>query len=148
MAQGYYDVLLIRNIHLNHLVQFLDATLHEAEFYSSEKQWHGPVLRGKSIWGSRSQAYVYSAFVPFGSLMKKGNRYGAEFEVYQTGPNVILKLLLVPYMILFDRKDIFLLSQGFFEKMVDDEQCHRFLLDLVNRLRWKGLTVEPYRGQR
>jgi len=41
----------------------------------------------------------------------------------------------------------FLLSQGILEMYMDDEHCGQFLRDLEYRLRYKGIWIEPYRGQ-
>ena len=87
---------------------------------------------------------MVSAFVPFGSLLEEGNRYGAEAEMYQYGPDVILRLLVVPYMNLFDSHDYFLLTQGVFEKILDDERCRNKLGEIVNRIMAYRLPIYTY----
>jgi hypothetical protein len=146
MVQGAYDTLIIRNIHVNTFLQYFEQTLAEAQFHPKERQWFGYVLRGRSIWGDQGTAFVVSGFVPFGSAIKEGNRFGAEFEVYQSNQDVVLKLLIAPYMIIFDNRDIFLLSQGVIEHITDDGYCRNFLTEIVQRLQWKGLYVEACRG--
>lgn len=147
MVKGAYDVFLIRNMHVQHIIQHFEYMLHEAEFNCKEHYWWGQIYRGRYIWGDSAKAFLVSGYVPFGSLMKDGNRYGAEFEIYQSGPNVVLKLLIVPYMAIFDRRDIFLLSQGILESMTDDKRCREFMNQILSRLQYKQIYLEPYRGQ-
>jgi hypothetical protein len=85
-----------------------------------------------------------SALVPFGNLLEEGNRYGAEAEMYQYGPDVILRLLVVPYMTLFDSHDYFLLTQGVFEKVLDDERCRKKLGEIVNRIMAYKVEIYTY----
>jgi hypothetical protein len=148
MSKGAIGTYLVRNLHLNVFLQHLDQVLWEAGFEARERQWFGPVMRGRSMWGSSGRAVLVSGFIPFGSLIKEGNRYGAEFEAYQTGPHVFLRLLIAPYMAIFDHRDVFLLSQGILEMYTDDKYCLEFLMDLENRIKYKGLWMEPYQGQR
>jgi hypothetical protein len=147
MGQGAYGVFLIRNMQVGQFIQHMESILYEAGFAHMEKGWNGLVYRGRAIWGSTGQALIVSGFIPFGSMIKEGNRYGAEYEVYQSGINVFLKLLVIPYMAFWDHRDIFLITQGFLEKMTDDEHCRRFLDELHQRIRYRSIWVEPYTGQ-
>jgi hypothetical protein len=147
MHQGSYDVFLARNIHVQQFVQHLEYVLYEAQFNIKERGWYGPHFRGRAIWGSSGRAFAYG-FLPWGQYMKEGNRYGAEYEAYQSGPNVVMRVLVAPYMVFFDHKDMLILTQGIGEYFVDNEYCRSFLNDLVARLTYKGIRVEPYRGQR
>lgn len=146
MPQGSYGVFLVRNIHAQHFVQHLEYVLYEAQFNAKEKGWYGHIYRGKAIWGTTGRAFAYG-FLPWGQYMKEGNRYGAEYEVYQSGPNVIMRMVVAPYMVLFDRRDMILISQGIGEYFVDNEYCRSFLNDIVARISYKGIKIESYRGQ-
>lgn len=147
MTRGAFDTFLARNTDLQYLIQHFEYMLYEAGFACKEHYWWGHIYRGRYIWGDSAKAFLVSGYVPFGSLMKDGNRYGAEFEIYQSGPNAVLRLLVVPYMAIFDRRDIFLLSQGILESITDDKHCRNFMNDILSRLQYKGIYLEPYRGQ-
>ena len=147
MSQGALRTFRVRNVHINDFLLHLDQVLLEVGFEPRERQWFGPVLRGRSMWGSSAKAVLVSSFVPFGKLLKQGNRYGAEYELSQTGSDVFLRMLIAPYMAIFDHRDVFLLSQGILETYTDDKYCGEFLNDLEYRIRNKGLWMEPYRGQ-
>jgi len=72
--------------------------------------------------------------VPFGSLMKSGKRLGAEAQIYQYGADVVLRVAIVPYMELFDTAEVFLLSQGVFEKITDDSYSRGKLDEVLKRM--------------
>jgi hypothetical protein len=147
MPKGAFESFLIRNIQLNLFMQYFEPALQQVQFKPMERVWYGQLLRGRSMWGDSAKAVVISGFVPFGGLMKEGNRYGAEFEVQPWGPNVVIRLLIVPYMALFDQRDVFLLTQGIFEAYTDEGHCQNFMNQLVQCMTGMGIRIELYRGQ-
>ncbi len=89
--------------------------------------------RLKAIWGSRLKA-ILVGHLPFGKLVKSGRRLGAEVEAYDQGNVVALRFAVVPYMELFNRPEVFLLSQGLMEKLTDDAFSRDKLNEVLSRM--------------
>jgi hypothetical protein len=147
MPQGAFEAFLIRNTQLNNAMQYLESALQQMQFKPMERVWYGYILRGRSMWGDTGKAFLVSGFIPFGSLMKEGNRYGAEFEIQAWGQNVVMRMLFAPYMAFSDQRDVFLLTQGVFEHMTDETHCREFMGHLIQWMTHMGIRMEPYRGQ-
>jgi hypothetical protein len=144
MPKGAFGQYIIKNQTVGTFTPLYERILFEYRFKIKEKTWDGQIARHKAIFGSKGSSFAVSAFVPFGSLLEEGNRYGAEAEIYQYGPDVILRLLVVPYMTLFDSHDYFLLTQGVFEKILDDERCMKKLGEIVNRIMAYRVQIYTY----
>jgi hypothetical protein len=121
MKQGVWDEFMVKNQNVDDFLKLYEKVLEENEFEFKEKKTDGDVLRHKAIWGEGKKSFKRS-LIPGGALTEKGNRYGAEAEISQKGSDVFLRILVVPYMSLFDRHDIFMISQGPMEKYIDDER--------------------------
>lgn len=134
MRQGVFDEFIVKDQTVDSFMKIYEKVLEDKEFKFKEKKLDGDVLRHIAIWGEGKKAFKRS-LVPGGALTKKGNRYAAEAEISQKDKDVHLKLLMVPYMSLHDRPDIFLLTQGPMERHVDDENCKEKLLEIVLQLR-------------
>jgi hypothetical protein len=134
MPKGAFDQFIIRKHNIETFTQVYERVLWEYGFVTKEKSWDGRIARHKAIWGDKATAFAMSHIVPFGSLFESGNRYGAEAEIYQHGPDLIFRLLVVQYMSIFDNHDYFLISQGIFEKILDDDRCRQKLSYIINRL--------------
>lgn len=146
MTKGAYGQYIIRNQSIPSFTQFYESVLWEYRFETKEKSWDGVMARHKAILGDKATAFALSHFTPFGagSWLEEGNRYGAEAEIYQYGPDIIFRLLVVPYMSIFDSHDYFLLTQGIVEKILDDERCMQKITGIVQRLWGYGLYISPY----
>ena len=144
MTKGAFGQYVIKNQTIGSFTPLYERILYECRFNTKERTWDGYIARHKAIFGSKGSSFAVSAFVPFGSLMEEGNRYGAEAEMYQHGPDVILRLLVVPYMNLFDSHDYFLLTQGVFEKVMDDERCRKKLVEIVQRIMAYRVEIYSY----
>ena len=144
MTKGAYGQYLVKNQTIDSFMRYYEWVLYEYQYYPNERFWDGRAVRHKAIQGDKGQAFLLSHAVPFGSLMEEGNRYGAEIEVYQHGPDLFVRLLLMPYMSIFDERDIFLISQGIFEKMLDDERCRDRIGAIVTRLMQHGVEIYSY----
>ena len=140
MKQGKWDEFVVKNQKVDSFMQLYEKVLEDNEFNFKEKKNDGSILRHKAIWGEGKKSFMRSS-IPGGALTEKGNRYGAEAEIYQSGDDVHFRLLVVPYMSLFDRHDIFMISQGPMEKYVDDELCKDKLFKIVTGLREKKLDM-------
>jgi hypothetical protein len=134
MPKGAFGQYIIKNQTVGSFTPLYERILYECRFQTRERTWDGVIARHKAMFGSKASSFAVSTFVPFGPLLEEGNRYGAEAEMYQHGPDLILRLLVVPYMTLFDIHDYFLLSQGIFEKILDDKRCIEKLGEIVNRI--------------
>lgn len=143
MQKGSTGQYIIKNWNIHSFIQLYDSILSEHGFKIKERNWMGHVIHHKAILGDKASAYLVSGYVPFGSLLKEGNRYGAEAQINQYGPDVLFRLLVVPYMAFWDRQDVFLLTQGILEKMTDDDRCGEILAGITTRI--MTYRVEIYR---
>ena len=142
MKQGVFDIFLVKGQNIDSFLEIYEKILGEQEFEFKEKKWDKEVMRHKAIWGEGKKSFRRS-LVPGGALTEKGNRYGAEAEISQKGDDVYFRILVVPYMALFDRHDIFMISQGPMEKYVDDELCKKKLFALIMGLKDNKLELTP-----
>jgi hypothetical protein len=134
MRQGVFDEFIIKDQTVDSFMEVYEKVLKENEFVFKDKKRDKDVLRHKAIWGTGKKSFAVSA-VPGGALTRTGNRYGAEAEISQKGNDVSFRILVVPYMSLFDRHDIFLISQGPMERHMDDEYCKEKLFEIVMALK-------------
>ncbi|HKZ89473.1 MAG TPA: hypothetical protein VJ300_04355 [Thermoplasmata archaeon] len=118
-----------------------EKALVESGFDIRKREWTGTAFVHKAVLGSKAKAYAVSKFVPFGSLMKAGKRVGAEAQIYASGGQGVLRLVMVPYMELFDRSEIMFLSAGVFEKITDDEYCSDKLREVLSRMASMGFPI-------
>ncbi len=142
MTQGATAQFVIRGDHVNRVLGAYERALVDSGFEVRERNpWGSADFRHKAILGSKAKAVLVKSFVPFGSLMKSGKRLGAEAEIYQYGPDVVLRVAVVPYMELFDSAEVFLLSQGVFEKITDDGFSREKLNEVVGRVAALGVRL-------
>jgi hypothetical protein len=140
MRQGVFDEFIIKDQTVDSFMEIYEKVLKDNEFAFKDKKQDKNVLRHIAIWGEGKKAFKRS-LVPGGALTKKGNRYAAEAEISQKEKDVSLKLLMVPYMSLHDRPDIYLLTQGPMERHIDDENCKEKLLEIVMALKENKLKL-------
>ena len=140
MRQGIREEFMVKDQTVDSFLEIYEKVLKDNEFVFKEKKQDGEVLRHKAIWGKGKKAFKRS-LIPGGALTEKGNRYASEVEISQKGKDVHLIILMVPYMSLHDRPDIFLLTQGPMERVVDDELCKDKLLKLVMGLRENNVEI-------
>jgi len=123
------------------LLAAYERALVDSGFEIRQRQWTGQYFHHKAVIGSKAKAYLVRRIVPFGELTKAGNRLGAEAQIYAWGDQAVLRLAIVPYMELFDRAEVFLLSQGIFEKIKDDAWSGEKLREVLGRLAAMGFAV-------
>lgn len=145
MAKGAYDQFIVKNQTVDSFLRLYDCVLSEYGFKITERTGDYRLVRQKAMFGEKAEAFLLSHFIPFGSWLEEGNRYGAEAEISQYGQDVFFRLYIVPYMSIFDEHDYFLLTQGFVEKILDDDRCRQKLVEIVNRLMYYGLYMYPHR---
>ncbi|TLZ69955.1 MAG: hypothetical protein E6K10_09245 [Methanobacteriota archaeon] len=142
MPQGAAAQYVARGDQLNRVLAAYERALVDSGFEIRRRDPWGPAgFRCKAIWGSKATAVLVKSFVPFGSLMKSGKRLGAEAEIYQNGADVVFRVAVVPYMELFDSPEIFLLSQGVFEKITDDGFSRQKLTEILGRVGALGVRL-------
>jgi hypothetical protein len=141
---GVVGQYIIKNQTIGSFTPLYERILYESWFMTIERTWDGAVARHKAIFGSMRSAFATRAVFPFGNLLEMGNRYGAEAEMYQHGPDVIFRLLVVPYLTLFDRHDYLLSHRGFFEKILNDERCVKKLGEIVGRIMAYRVQIYSY----
>ena len=144
MAKGAFDQFIIKNSIVEQFTPIYERALWDFGFAVRSRTWDGRVARHQAIMGDKAQAFVVSHFVPFGSWLEEGNRYGAEAELYQYGSDIIFRLLVVPYMSIFDSHDYLFISQGLVEKILDDDRCREKLMWIINRLMQYRVPIYKY----
>jgi len=145
MTKGAYDQFIVKDQTIASFLSYYDYVLYEHRFKITQRYGDHAHVRMKAIFGDKAQAFIMSHVVPFGSWLEEGNRYGAEAEITQWGPDVFFRLYVVPYMSIFDEHDYFLLTQGIVEKILDDDRCRVKLGGIVSRLMQWGLVMYTYR---
>jgi len=134
MTSGATIVLVFPGRRVQDLLAAYEKALVDSGFEIKQHDWTGQYYLHKAILGSKAKAYMVRKIVPFGELTKSGNRLGAEAQIYPSGNQAVLRLAIVPYMELFNRAEILFLSQGVFEKIVEDDWSVEKLHEIVNRL--------------
>ncbi len=144
MTQGAGGLFVVQGDQVNRVLAAYERALTEAGFAIKSRDPWGPAgFRHKAIWGSKAKAYLVNRMIPFGELTKSGKRLGAEAELYQYGADVVLRVVVVPYMELWNSPEVFLLSQGVFEKITDDSFSRKKLDEVVRRLAALGVRLAP-----
>ena len=142
MTAGAVAQYTVRGDQAGRVLGAYERALQDSGFEVRRRDPLGPAgWRSKAVLGSKAAAFLVSSYVPFGSLMKAGKRLGAEAEIYQYGNDVVLRIAVVPYMELFDSPEIFLLTQGVFEKITDDRYSREKLNEVLGRLAAIGVRV-------
>lgn len=141
MTSGATAQLVFPGRTVQDLLAAYERALVDSGFDLRERKWTGQYYHHKAVLGSKAKAYMVSKVVPFGSLMKSGKRVGAEAQVYAWGTQAVLRLVMVPYMELFDRSEVMFLSAGVFEKITDDEYCREKLHEVLSRMAALGFPV-------
>lgn len=118
-----------------------ERALVDSGFDIKQRDWTGQAWVHKAILGSKAKAYLVRRVVPFGELTKSGNRLGAEAQIYLWGRDTVLRVAVVPYMELFNRSEIAFVSQGVFEKIMEDGWSRDKLGEILNRMASMGLMA-------
>ena len=122
------------------LLTAYEKALVDSGFDIKQHDWTGQYYIHKAILGSKAKAYLVRRIVPFGELTKSGNRLGAEAQIYPSGNQAVLRMAVVPYMELFNRSEIAFVSQGVFEKIVEDDWSAKKLREIVDRMAALGFA--------
>ncbi len=141
MTRGATAVLVFPNRRVQDLLAAYERALVDSGFDIRQRDWTGQYYLHKAILGSKAKAYVVRRIVPFGELTKAGNRLGAEAQVYPSGTMAVLRVAIVPYMELFNRAEIAFVTQGVFEKIVEDKWSVEKLHEILGRLAAMGFAV-------
>jgi hypothetical protein len=138
----------IPNLDINQFLNTFKPILNRRQFKIKETkrvgQWEYFL---KAVWGGKLKSLLVRSVMPFGlgRMMKSGQRMGCEahLKIFSNGLKVDLAIL--PYTELFDRKEIFLFSQGVFEKWKDDEMTNEAWNQLLGDLQqYFPLQPAPY----
>lgn len=140
MTSGATAVLVFAGRRVQDLLSAYERALVDSGFEIKQRDWQGQYYLHKAILGSKAKAYLVRRVVPFGELTKSGNRLGAEAQLYPSGTMAVLKMAVVPYMELFNRAEVAFLTQGVFEKIVEDDWSVEKLHEVVNRLAAMGFA--------
>jgi hypothetical protein len=142
MTQGAAAQFVVRGDQVNRVLGAYERALVDSGFDIKSRDPWGPAgWRHKAIWGSKAKAYLVNRMVPFGDLTKSGNRLGAEAELYQYGTDVVVRIVVLPYMELWNSPQVFLLSQGVFEKITDDKFSRDKLNEVMGRVAALGVRL-------
>jgi hypothetical protein len=140
MAKGAYSQYMITGETMDSFLQKYEWVLTQNRFLTKQKQWDGRAMRHKAIFGTKGKAFAMR-LLPFGNLTEKGNRYGAEALITPVNNDLHFSLLVIPYMVLFDSSDAFMITQGIFEKIKDDERCRQKHYMIMSGLTQSGVAM-------
>lgn len=143
MTSGATAVLVFPNRRVQDLLAAYEKALVDSGFEIKQWDWMGRYYLHKAIRGSKAKAYFVRQIVPFGELTKSGDHLGAEAQVYPSGTTAVLRVAVVPYMELFNRAEVAFLSQGVFEKIVEDDWFVEKLHEIVGRMAALGFALPP-----
>ncbi len=141
MTSGATAVVVFPGRRIQDLLAAYEKALVDSGFDIKQHDWTGQYYLHKAILGSKAKAYFVRRIVPFGELTKSGNRLGAEAQIYPSGNQVVLRVAVVPYMELFNRAEVAFLTQGVFEKIVEDDWSVEKLHEILGRMAALGWGV-------
>ncbi len=141
MTSGATAVAVFPGRRVEDLLAAYEKALVDSGFDIKQRDWTGQYFVHKAILGSKAKAYFVRRIVPFGELTKAGNRLGAEAQIYYSGNQAVLRVAIVPYMELFNRAEIAFVSQGVFEKIVEDGWSVEKLQEILGRMAKLGFAV-------
>jgi hypothetical protein len=108
----------------------------------SEVISHGPYTIKFKMASSKREALLWGLLLrPFRDVIKRAQRIGIEGTCVQEKEGTLLTLLVLPYMEVFDRKEIPLLTQGLVESDTDNELTFEFSEEIRRRI-FKVFNVE------
>lgn len=139
MTAGAAAQFVFRGMRPDAVLGGYERALVDCGFRIQVRQPEGTGYAHKAVWGSKAKAYLVGSFVPFGKLMQSGKRLGAEAQISAAGGDTLLRLIVLPYMELFDSPEVFLISQGVFEKLTDDDFARGKLGEVSSRMWALGL---------
>jgi hypothetical protein len=73
----------------------------------------------RAVRGSRF-FYLLHQYIPFSSWFKELQRYGCEARFWKVKDEIRAEVYIVPYMEIVDREEIFILTQDYIERHVDE----------------------------
>jgi hypothetical protein len=133
MAKGSFRELTLEGTDVRDAMEEVSRALEAAGFTIHQRGRSGDKGNLRAVWGSKTKAFLMG-FVPFGRYLKAGKRLGAEVEITKGEGGAKVRILVVPYMELFDRPEIFLVSQDFLEKLTDDSFSREKLMEVLLHL--------------
>lgn len=134
MAKGALEEFILDNIGVAPAIDLISRVLKESDFKLLDSGGTDGQGYLKAVWGGKLKSY-FIGNLPFGKLFKSGKRLGAEVEVTAHGSGSYVRLLVVPYMELWNRPEVFLISQGILEKLTDDSFSRKKLEEVMTRLK-------------
>lgn len=134
MAKGAHQEFILERVGVEATAGLLTKALEASGFKILESR--GDANQGflKAVWGGKLKAH-FVGNLPLGKLFKSGKRLGAEVEVRAHEAGTFVRLLVVPYMELWNRPEVFLMSQGVLEKLTDDRFSRKKLDEVMERLK-------------
>ena len=126
---------IVQNTTVQEFCSWIDLMMENLGCQVKEKTRRGDELVIKAVTRSKLEAWVWHHFVPFGKWMRRGQRVGIEVHLQPCAWGVLLGMAAVPYMELFDAKEIFLISQGLIERFVDNEYSEEIWEQLMSNIK-------------
>lgn len=135
---------IIQNTRIRDFSSWLSFTMENMGWQIKEQIPKGDELVIKGVTRSKLEAWMWHHFVPFGKWMKRGQRVGIEAHLKPCAYGVLLGIAVVPYIELFDAKEIFLITQGLVERCVDNKYSEETWEELISviRQRYKLTSAE------
>ena len=81
--------------------------------------------------------------IPGGKLTPDGMRHGVELDLIQCNEDIGLKLFVVPYCELFDSQELFPITQGVLQRIMDNRYCHEIWNQIFKGFSDKEIELIP-----
>jgi len=117
-------------------------TLNKFKVKQKKKTKQGDLFV-KAVWGSRFKAHFMRSLIPFADFFKGAQRAGCEAYLREVPNGLTLRMAVVPYTELFDRREVFLLSQGIIERFTDNRLTNELWQNILNGLASSGVQLLP-----
>jgi hypothetical protein len=141
MSRGAWSKFYVKNVSISAFLKSYEEILKDLDFSVVARHLDGNIVYMKSIWGDPRRAILVSEMVPMGSWLKSGNRYGTEIEARQDDDDVLSRILVMPYMRIFDDTDEYLLKQDIVERFAKDFHSNEIKKEFLKRLKQRGLDI-------
>jgi len=97
----------------------------------------------RAVYGSRF-FFLLHKFLPFASIMKIFQRCGCEARFWKSDDGILAEVYVIPYMEVLDREEIFILTQNWLERRVDERLSNEMWDKIFDDLRLDWQSTRHY----
>lgn len=134
---------IVQNATIVDFSSWIGSVIENLDWQIKEQIRRGDEFVIKAATRSKLEAWVWHKFVPFGKWMRRGQRVGIEVHLQSCAGGVLVGMAVVPYIELFDTKEIFLISQGLIERFVDNRYSEEVWEQLMSKIKQRYKLTSP-----